>query len=76
MTWQTLWQAPVSPPGARSDRRPAQERLSGVLRHCLNRCPVLTMFCCMLLTGAGMLAAVSCFALAAVLPLGLLFGWF
>lgn len=76
MTSQSVWQQPVSSSDVRLCRRPMQERLACALERGFRRCPVLTMVGFMLFTGLGMLAAVTIFTLLAVIPMGLLLGWF
>lgn len=76
MTSQSVWQKPVASSDVRLCRRPMKEWLACALEHGFRRCPVLTMVGFMLFTGLGMLAAVTIFTLLAVIPIGLLLGWF
>ena len=76
MTSQSVWQKPVSSLDVRLCRRPMKEWLACVMGRGFRRCPVLTMVGFMLFTGLGMLAAVTIFTLLAVIPIGLLLGWF
>lgn len=53
-----------------------RERTLALLERGLARCPILTMTSVMVMAGVGMVMAVGLIALAAALPMGLLFGWF
>ena len=53
----------------------ARETLARCLEIGLTRCPVLAVAITMLLTGAGMVLAVTAATAFCVLPLGLVMGW-
>ncbi|BDF66947.1 hypothetical protein AAEU42_02210 [Pseudoflavonifractor phocaeensis] len=60
----------------RTERTRPRLRAGDLLAAGLAGHPVLTLAAALLLTGAGMLAAVCLLTLSCVLPLGLLLGWY